>query len=277
MALSVALRKAIPGDTISLAQGIYNVTDLEIDKSIALRGEGKVTLRSDRSVRKGLFVTRRGVSLLVDGLIFEGASSQDRNGAGIRHQGSHLVVLNSVFHRNEDGILATADGSGDLIIRNSRFLGNGYGDGYSHGIYVQKIKTLTVTDSLFSGTKVGHHIKSMAGRTFVQTSQFDDHGGMTSYSIEVAGGGDFEVSKCHFQRDGNAGNNTVIFYSANRGGVPGRLRITSNSVVSEKQNTIFFKNKTRVPAVMEGNHLYNRDSGKIRLHVGPAIDQTGTN
>ena len=54
----------------------------------------------------------------------------DRNGAGIRQEGTDLTVTRSWFHDNENGILTGADPESDIVIERSRFFRNGYGDGY---------------------------------------------------------------------------------------------------------------------------------------------------
>lgn len=268
--LATAARMAMPGDTIVIAQGSYKISEIKLDKDLAIRGEGEVVLTAEKAVSKGLLVTGPGVSLLIDNLILQGAKSPDRNGAGVRHQGSNLMVYNTTFRQNENGILATADGTGNLRIERSRFLNNGFGDGYSHGIYVQNIREFAISDSRFVGTRVGHHIKSMARSTLIQTSIFDDADGRTSYSIEVAAGGTLKVNNCQFTRKSNAGNAAIIFYSINRGGLPGDIFITSNRITNEMTGAVFLRNQTESIAVMENNQIYNKGFGRVRLHTGSA-------
>ena len=131
-------------------------------------------------------------SLTVDGLQFVGAVSSSGNGAGIRDQGpqtgtvggTSLIVRNSTFMNNQDGIL-TGSNSGSSFaetvqIINDTFLNNGSGDGNTHALYVGDAASLDVENSIFCGTNNGHDVKSRATTTTVQ--------GSTMY-IGAAGGG----------------------------------------------------------------------------------------
>ncbi|MEL7019918.1 MAG: right-handed parallel beta-helix repeat-containing protein, partial [Pseudomonadota bacterium] len=165
--LQKQIAKAKRGDVVSIPAGTYNVQDLKIFKTIKLVGQGEVVLQSLNPVSKGLLVPDLGVSLHVENITFRGARARDRNGAGIRHDGKDLWVINCVFDSNEDGILATGSEDGRLEIRNSTFVNNGHGDGFSHGIYLSSGAQMLVYDSRFLGTKIGHHIKSLAQVTAV--------------------------------------------------------------------------------------------------------------
>ena len=113
--------------------------------------------------QKGIILTF--ASLTVDGLTFMGAmidNSLGGNGAGIRDQnaaaGATLMVRNSVFTNNQEGIL-TGDDTGETIaVTNSKFENNGNPDPsyFQHALYVNHAGRLTVTDSLFCGQLIGH-------------------------------------------------------------------------------------------------------------------------
>ena len=93
--------------------------------------------------QKGIILTF--ASLTVDGLTFMGAmidNSLGGNGAGIRDQntaaGATLIVRNSVFTKNQEGIL-TGDDTGETIaVTNSKFENNGNPDPryFQHALYV---------------------------------------------------------------------------------------------------------------------------------------------
>ena len=72
-----------------------------------------------------------------------GARVPDRNGAAIRQEGTDLTLKRVHFHGNEMGLLAGDDPDSDIRIRRSRFADNGFGDGYSHNIYVNHVRSLT--------------------------------------------------------------------------------------------------------------------------------------
>ena len=83
----------------------------------------------------------------VDRIELSGATVPDRNGAGIRQEGTDLTVTRSWFHDNENGILTGADPDSDVVITRSRFFRNGAGDGFSHNLYVGAVRSLTVSGS----------------------------------------------------------------------------------------------------------------------------------
>src|ERR1700730_10643159 len=131
--------------------------------------------------QKGIILTL--ASLTVDGLTFMGAmidNSLGGNGAGIRDQntaaGATLLVRNSVFTNNQEGIL-TGDDTGETIaVTNSKFENNGNPDPryFQHALYVNHAGRLTVVDSLFCGQLIGHDIKSRALVTSIEHNQIYD-------------------------------------------------------------------------------------------------------
>ena len=189
-ALAQAVARAKKGETIIVAAGRYDLTDLKIPRDLTLKGEGEVVFYTARPTEKGILNPLWDASLRVENIRFEGARAPDLNGAGIRHDGLDLTVINCVFVSNEDGILATGQDNGVITIKGSAFVGNGYGDGYSHAVYAASGKTLDISASRFVGTRIGHHVKSLAATTRIAGSSFDDGDGKTSYPVvNVEGAG----------------------------------------------------------------------------------------
>ena len=77
---------------------------------------------------------------------FHHATVPDQNGAGIRLDGGNLVLRNTGFFDNENGILG-GEGSTTVTIERSEFARNGFGDGYTHNIYIGNINRLNVSAS----------------------------------------------------------------------------------------------------------------------------------
>ena len=115
---------------------------------------------------KAIWVVRGGV-MAVQGFDFVGAKVADKNGAGIRFEKGQLSIKDCTFTDNENGILTSSDKDAVLLIENSEFGNNGFGDGYSHNLYVGAIKKLTVTGSYFHHAKVGHLLKSRAAENHI--------------------------------------------------------------------------------------------------------------
>lgn len=264
-ALARAVEMAQSGAIVEVAAGEYDIADLKIARDLTLTGAGDVVFHSSRKLDKGLLVPARGVSLRVENITFRGARSRDRNGAGIRHDGLDLTVVNCRFIGNENGVLATGDAKGAIEIIRSEFIGNGHGDGYSHGVYVSSGERLTITDSRFAGTKYGHHVKSLAGVTVIAGSAFDDADGHTSYAVDASRGGDVTISGNSFIKAADADNNALFNYDLTRGGEAKALRITENRIVNRYRSAILLRNRTSLAPVIENNKITNE--GRARLSV----------
>ena len=116
---------------------------------------------------KGIILTV--ASLTVNGLTFTGAQIENSlggNGAGIRDQntgpGAVLMVLNSTFTGNQEGILTGNDAGETITVMNSQFTNNGNANisYFQYALYVNEAGSLTVSNSLFCGQLIGHDIKS---------------------------------------------------------------------------------------------------------------------
>src|SRR5215471_18202892 len=96
------------------------------------------------------------------------------NGAGIRDQMTgnlaSLVVSNSTFIGNQEGILTGYNANEIISISNSKFINNGNPDPnyFQHALYVNYAGNLTVSNSLFCGQLIGHDIKSRALFTTIE-------------------------------------------------------------------------------------------------------------
>jgi len=159
---------------------------------------------------KGIILT--DANLTVNGLTFTGASIANAlggNGAGIRDQNANsaakLVVQNSAFTNNQEGILTGANSDQVITVINSSFVNNGNPDinYFQHGLYVGAVYSLTVSNSLFCGQLIGHDIKSRAQVTMVENNQlYDGEGnsalgcaaGSTSFAVDVPNGGAATIS-----------------------------------------------------------------------------------
>ena len=181
------------GDTIEVDAGEY-VGDVATwtKRNISLRAVGgRVRLIANGAAAEGKAIwVVRAANFSVDGFDFSGASVPDRNGAGIRFEAGSLIVRNCRFLQNENGILAGNNQDAELAIENSEFGHNGFGDGYSHNLYVGTMARLTVTGSYFHHARVGHLFKSRAAVNHILYNRLTDGSdGRASYEMEVPAGG----------------------------------------------------------------------------------------
>ncbi len=270
--LDFAALRASNGDTIVIADGEYRECALFKASNIIIKAQtpGKVIIRDQSCAGKGILVIT-GNNVTVEGLVLRGARVPDGNGAGIRFEGSGLTVRNVQFIDNQNGILAAAAPSSVMNIENSLFDRNGTCEnpaGCAHGIYVNTSAVLKIANSRFVGTKSGHHIKSRATKTIVQNNSIDDGpDGTASYEIQLAAGGDGEITGNTITKGPRAENWTAAIVIGGEGENP----FTSPVIVSNNQftnktgkQTIFVKN-------VSGNSvrvIRNRISGPVTLVTG---------
>ncbi len=264
-ALEKAVTKARKGETILIAPGKYDLTDLKIPRDMTLKGQGEVVFYTTRPTEKGILNPLWDASLRVENIRFEGARAPDFNGAGVRHDGMNLTVVNCIFDTNEDGILATGQDEGAVTISSSVFINNGYGDGYSHGIYMASGRSLTITESRFTGTRIGHHVKSLAAVTKITGSSFDDADGKTSYSIDASKGGNVVITGNSFIQAADGDNSAIINYDQTRGGDADALVISGNRIVNRNRNGRLLRNGTNLVPLIEGNAITNEAGGQLAV------------
>ncbi len=154
-----------------------------------VNGRPKINANGRNAMGKGIWVVV-GSGNVINNVEMYGAKVSDRNGAAIRLDGKHLTVRNSYLHDNENGILTNNDGVSNIIIENTEFANNGYGDGYSHNLYVGRVNSLTFRHNYSHDAKVGHNLKSRAQTNTITYNRFSSSGsGQPSYEIDLPNAG----------------------------------------------------------------------------------------
>lgn len=254
--LAKAVSKSKPGDTILLAPGTYENDFAVIRHALTIQGDGgKARLLATRPIPNGKGILVQKANLTIENLIFEGANVRDQNGAGIRHQGGALVVNNCIFRNNENGILSSSSPSGQLEVWDSLFEANGFGDGYTHGIYAGHIHSVTVSRTAFLKTKVGHHLKSRAAINAIGYNFFDDGDVGSSYSIDLPNGGSSSIFKNYIVQGPNPENPIFISYGTRKLNPVNSLDITENTFINLAKNGLALRNKSEIEARFNANTL----------------------
>lgn len=231
---SQAAAVAANGDTIHIDAGDYrgDVTTWRANNLTICGIGGRARLFADgkNAQGKGIWVVA-GNNTAIYSISFHDAKVPDRNGAGIRLDGGNLIVRNSGFYDNENGILG-GHGSLSVTIENSEFARNGYGDGYSHNIYIGNLDRLTVRSSYFHEARIGHNLKSRARETIIENSYFaDGPTGTASYQIDTPNGGVVVIRGNLIHKGPRADNSTAINYGSEG-------LIYSNNTLTLEHNTI---------------------------------------
>ncbi|HEU4976005.1 MAG TPA: hypothetical protein VFT50_13005 [Baekduia sp.] len=234
-----AIAAAHSGDTVAIdarGNGTYDgdVCAWSTDRLriAGVHGRARIDAAGRLSEGKGIWVIG-GADTLVDRVELSGATSpSDRNGAGIRQQGPGLTVRRSFLHDNDDGILVDADPRSDITIVATELARNGFGDGYSHNLYVGHVHRLTLRDSWSHDARVGHLVKSRADVNRILQNRLTEQHGTGSYELDLPDGGRAYVAGNVFQQGSRSENPALLSYGAESLANPrSRLSVVHNTFV----------------------------------------------
>lgn len=265
--VSAAVKASSANDTILIDKGTYTDEAFAVRHPLTIRGlGGKARLHAARPIPNGKAIIVANASLSIQNLIFSNAHVRDQNGAGIRHQRGALVILDSIFESNENGILGGSDPYATITIQNSHFVGNGFGDGYTHGIYIGKIASLVVKNSWFANTKTGHHIKSRARTTLVSECLLDDGDESSSYAIDLPNGGTNLVERNTFIQNAAPDNDIFISVGTKPVHESSSLTVDSNQFLNFAAKGTAVRNAMAEPVLISNNSFF----GPLAISKGPA-------
>ncbi len=163
-----AIARAHAGDTIQIdARGnrsyrgdvcAWSTSHLTI---VGVHGRAHIDAAGANSEGKAIWVIA-GDDTTIRNVELSGARVPDDNGAGIRQEGAGLTIVHCLFDHNQEGILAADNPASNIVIDSSVFTANGAGDGYSHNIYINHVRSFTLRYSYSTDADVGHLVKSRA-------------------------------------------------------------------------------------------------------------------
>ncbi|MCC7047616.1 MAG: right-handed parallel beta-helix repeat-containing protein [Alphaproteobacteria bacterium] len=267
---SDAARVARDRDIVEIDAGVYVDCAVWRANRLTIRGNGGLaTVKTKTCQGKAIWVID-GDDTTVERIAFADAAVPDKNGAGIRLTGGSLVVRDSVFEGNENGILAGDAPGKSVLIERSRFERNGKCDPVcAHGIYINQVRELTVRDCVFRDQRVGHHIKSRALNTTVTGTIIEDgRAGTASYLIDVPNGGNVLIARNKLQKANSSDNRTIAIAIGMEGAKhpSTAVRIENNDFRSDvTEPTSFVRNNAPYEAVLSGNAL----CGSVVALTGP--------
>jgi hypothetical protein len=103
----------------------------------------------------------------------------------------------------------------DILIEHSEFARNGFGDGYTHNIYIGRSRSFTLRYSYSHHAYVGHTVKSRANANYILYNRImDEVSGTSSYTIDLPDGGVSYVIGNLLQQGPNTENSTILSYGA---------------------------------------------------------------
>jgi hypothetical protein len=194
-----------------------------------------------------------------------GARVVDRNGAAFRLEGTNFTLRNSFIHDNENGILAGANASSNIVLENNDFGHNGDGSGQTHNVYIGAVASLVFRYNYSHDAVVGHNLKSRAAVNTVIYNRFSTLGpteqgttaaGRPSYEIDLPNGGTAYVIGNVIQQPAVYENSTLLSYGAEASsGTADALYIVNNTFLNDGANGLFVNVNARItkPAHIQNN------------------------
>lgn len=235
------------GDTVNIAAGVYagDVARWQAD-DLVLRGVGGMAHLESNGLSwgdKAIWVIQ-GNNCTVEWIEFSECQVPDHNGAGIRLEGLGLTVRNCHFHHNENGILCGEYHPSTVRIEYTEFGHHGYGDGYSHNLYIGNIDSLIFRFNYSHHADVGHELKSRAWVNVIEYNRFSNEAnGTASREIDLPNGGQAYLIGNVVQQGLQSENSNMVGFGMEGLNNPGphELYAINNTLVNERANGTFFQ------------------------------------
>jgi len=178
--------------------------------------------------------------IVIENLEISGVQVGDGNGACVRlDTGTRdLLIRNLYCHDSQDGLLGKIDGL--LLVEDSKFEGNGFGNGSAHGIYVFGEEMLIRRSQFLSARNAGHTVKSGVQKLTVEDSVLAALNGHNSRALDAFAGGTIVLRRNIIQQGPNSDNSDMIGVGLE----PARLMPAGHSVLLE-ENWLIFDNEER--------------------------------
>ena len=208
--------------TILIAPGVYKQCTVQAGGHITFKAvqPGTAIFDGEACEGKAAFVLR-GLSSVVDGIVFRNIRVPDGNGAGIRTELGNLTVINSMFIDSQEGILGGEPNGQKIVIDRSTFSGLGTCEDATdcaHSVYLGNKGSVTITHSRFERGRGGHYVKLRVPNLTILDNSFDDsQGSKTNYMIDLSEGGTGVISRNTFANGSRKENWTGFIVVAAEG------------------------------------------------------------
>lgn len=227
-----------------------------------MNGRPKIQAGGKSAEGKAIWVIK-GANTTIENIEFTGAAVESRNGAGIRQEGRNLTVLNCYFHHNENGILTTHL-AGSISVEHSEFGWNGYGDGYSHNIYVGGTDSFTLHASYMHHAVGGNVVKSRAAVNNITYNRLSSEDGKSSWELDLPNGGQALVLGNIIQQGAESVNEHMVSFGTEGARPNSRMVFAGNTVVNLRANGRVFM-KAAGTVIEARNNLF---AGNLEINLG---------
>jgi hypothetical protein len=225
---------ALSGDTVEIDTGTYiDQACIWSASNTVIRGVSQFAhLKPPAVISNGkAILVISGNNTVVENIEFSDAKVTDNNGAGIRQEGKDVTIRHCYFHDCEDGILG---GNGSVLIEYSEFFHNGFGDGYTHNMYISACDTFTLRYCFTHASNEGHTVKSRAFRNYIMYNRIASEDDSTSYEINLPNAGTSFIIGNLIEQGPNTHNSAIIDYgSEGLAGHDSALYVVNNTIVND--------------------------------------------
>jgi hypothetical protein len=265
-----AFAAAASGDIIEIDAATAYVGDVcgIYPSNLVIRGVNgrpKISAGGANAMGKGIWVVV-GNGITIENVEMSGARVPDRNGAALRLEGTGFTLRSSFLHSNENGILANANASSDILIEGSEFGFNGYGDGYSHNIYIGNVRSLTFRYNYSHDANVGHNLKSRAQTNTIAYNRFSSTpagqpnttaSGQPSYEVNLPNAGIGYVIGNVIQQPSANQNAAMLTFGEEGASNPGQsLYVINNTFLNDdgsRGTFVMVGSGVTTPVLMQNN------------------------
>jgi hypothetical protein len=183
-------------------------------------------------------------------------------------------VSHCYFHDNDDGILAGTLNPSKIVIEFTEFDHNGYGDGYSHNLYINHVDTLVFRYNYSHHATAGHELKSRANVNYILYNRLSNEAtGDASREIDLPNGGPAIILGNVIEQGPNSQNSGIIGYGLEglSNPAPQELYFVNNTVVNDKSNGTFLSIQTGMSLYKAWNNIF-AGSGTLLTGSATTID-----
>lgn len=268
------------GDTVLITAGTYlqDVCAWTANNLLIKGVNGKAILDANGIGYGGKAIwVVQGNNTTIENITFLNCKVTSLNGAGIRLEGTHLNVRYCLFKDNENGILAGDNTSSDILIEYTEFDHNGYGDGYTHNLYINHLNKLTFRYNYSHHAHIGHELKSRAHNNIICYNRFsNEQTGDASREIDLPNGGLAVIMGNVIEQGPNSQNSNIIGYGLEGLNNPGNHEcyIVNNTVVNDRTTGTFIQIQNATALLKMYNNIF-AGTGTLLSGIANVLDSAG--
>lgn len=266
------------GDTVEIDAGVYfqDVCGWYANNLLLRCPNGMAHLQANYTGYQGKAIwVIGGNNVTVSHIEFSQCAVPSQNGAGIRQEGMDLTVENCFFHDNENGILAGTVANSTIIIRDTEFARNGFGDGLTHNLYINNIDSLIFEHNYSHHANIGHELKSRAHVNIIRYNRFSNEAtGNASREIDLPNGGLAFVIGNIVHQGPNGTNGNMLGYGLEglTNPTPHELFCVNNTFVNERPAGSFLQFNASTGFYKGYNNIFAGNGNYVSGSFPTALD-----